>query len=296
MTIQNQTTNPKITKNLYDSHGHLDLLLSESKYILNSRDVSNFEHLKEIIEIDEFIENSLTDHEFFIHPTVSTDNLIQVSSLFSKFENIYFLIGSHPEIVTSKFDLNSYLIKQRGVLSSKIIDENKLKAIGEIGLDYYYTQDNFILNLQKSLFESQIDLAIKLNLPIQIHCRNSFEDLFAILNNFPSIKNRFLIHCFTGDIKDAENVFQRGGKIGIGGIVTFKNSLSLQKVVEISPIDNIILETDLPFLAPVPFRGKTCLPKFIQETANFVAKLQNSKVEDVLCRTKQNAKSFFAIK
>ena len=146
--------------------------------------------------------------------------------------------------------------------------EKRIIGIGECGLDYYYTQDSRIIHKQKELFESQIDLAIKLDIPLFIHTRDAFDDTFEILKSKPGIHGKFAIHCFTGNKNHLKEVLDMGGKAAFGGIITFgKNAEYLREAFAYCPKDGYLLETDLPFLSPKPFRGKDNLPEYIKFVA-----------------------------
>lgn len=125
--------------------------------------------------------------------------------------------------------------------------------------------------------------------PIIIHCREAFSDLFEILNKYPEINGRFLVHCFTGGVLEMQEIVKRAGFLGVGGIITYsKNTESLKEAIKLCPIENIILETDLPFLAPGKHRGKTCLPEYIQVIAEMIATLKDTTVESVVLQSAAN--------
>jgi TatD DNase family protein len=173
--------------------------------------------------------------------------------------------------------LEGWQTKSDGVDSKQDKTTNHSKTqtivgIGEVGLDYHYTQDTKLIQTQKELFESQIQLAIDYNLPLMIHCRDAFDDLFEILNKYPKIYSRFLIHCFTGGIDEMYKAVKLGGKIAFGGVITFKSAKNVQEAVEYCPLENFVLETDLPFLSPK--RGETCIPEHIDLVAEKVAELK----------------------
>ncbi len=284
---------------LHDTHAHLDMLLSKldlfdstSKDIdLDNPDLSldySFDKKK--------LENLLKDHDLIIQSTVSTDNFLLAKQLFSEIKNVYFTIGSHPEIVASdNFCLKKYLEKQEEkiekYLKSKI--ENKIIGIGEVGLDYYWAKEQEIRKTQRKLFQNQIELAIKNNLPLVVHSRDSWEDTLEMIQDNPKIHNNFIIHCFTGSQNEANKILQMGGTLGIGGVVTYKNAKDLQEAVQNTPITNIIIETDLPFLPPTPYRGKTCLPNYIQNTASYIADLKEISVQKVLEQSMANTQKLF---
>jgi TatD DNase family protein len=174
----------------------------------------------------------------------------------------------------------------------KYAKANMLIAIGETGLDYYYHKDT--KDLQIEFLKKHIDLAHHTKLPFSIHCREAFDDLFAIFTghfNIPSI-----LHCFTGSLDEAKKTLDKGWYISFSGIITYKNSGPLQEVVRYVPLNRMVLETDSPYLAPQKFRGKKNEPAFLIETAKQVALLKNEKVEEVIHQTSINAKKIFNLK
>ena len=265
----------KFNSNMYhDTHAHLDILLEKQNLIT-------------LEKIDELLIN----HSFVIHSTVSTTNFHLVKELFQNNPKVKYLFGSHPEIVVAGFDLEEYLKTQKLYLGSN--PDLGLVGIGEIGLDYHYTQDKYLHKIQQQLFESQIELALRFNLPVAIHCREAFEDTFAVLRNYPQIHGKFEIHCFTGGIDEAKVTLELGGKLGIGGIITFNNANSIKEAVSFAPIDSLLLETDLPFLSPIPKRGQICLPEYIDFVADFVAGLKGVSKEQIWNMCEANARDLY---
>lgn len=204
-----------------------------------------------------------------------------VLELINKYDKVYGTIGIHPEEVENRYDLN-------------IIIENahnpKIVGIGEIGLDYHYTKEN--IEKQHSLFKRQLDIATKFNLPVVVHSRDAILDTYNILKDYNLSGS---IHCFSSSKEMAVKFIDLGYKIGIGGVVTFKNSKKLQDVVLNIALDNILLETDSPFLSPEPFRGKVNEPKNVYYVAQKIAELKNVEIDEVLKINKQNACNVFKI-
>lgn len=172
----------------------------------------------------------------------------------------------------------------------KTIQEKKIIAIGETGLDYFY---NIPKNPQKKIFLKYLTLAEKTHLPLIIHCREAFSDVFSILKKF-SLK-KILFHCFTGTPQECEKIIKNGYYISFSGIITFKNADLLRKSVQLTPLEKIFLETDSPYLAPEGFRGKTNEPSYIIETFKKVAFLKNLPLQKVIEETSKNIKTFFSI-
>lgn len=204
----------------------------------------------------------------------------EVIEINKKYDILKPAVGIHPENISdnSKIDELEELIKS-----------NKIYAVGEIGLDYYWNKEN--KDDQKDLFIKQLDLAIKYDLPVIIHTRDSIQDCYDILRDR---NNRGVIHCFTGSIEMAKLFIKKGYKLGIGGVLTFKNS-NLYKVIESIDLDDILLETDSPFLSPEPFRGQTNIPSNVYYVASRIAEIKNISVEEVIDITRKNASKLFDI-
>lgn len=213
----------------------------------------------------------------------SIDESIEFSK---KYSDIYLTIGYHPSEATITID--SDLEKLENLISSNNL---KIVGIGEIGLDYHYGKED--IDLQKELFRKQMKLASKYKFPVVIHSRDATEDTINILKEFPDVIGD--IHCFSGSVETARIYVKMGYKIGIGGVVTFKNS-NLYKVVEDIGINNILLETDSPYLAPVPFRGKLNSSKYIPLIAEKVAEILDISVDDVSKATIANTNTLFDLK
>ena len=170
--------------------------------------------------------------------------------------------------------------------------EGNLVAIGETGLDYHYSHSK--PENQKAFLIRYAKLAKTLNLPLVIHCREAFADLFTILDQ--EEQSRVLLHCFTGTLEEAKEVIKRGWMLSLSGIVTFKKSIELQEVTKWVPIENLLIETDAPYLSPQSKRGKTNEPSFLPETALFIANLKGLSIETLSQITSQNAMKFFRLK
>ena len=213
------------------------------------------------------------------------ETIVESIALADKYQEVYLTIGYHPseaKIITSK-DLE--------LLEDQIRSNSKVKGIGEIGLDYHYGKED--IELQKDLFRKQMKLAEKLNLPVVIHSRDATKDTISILKEFPQVIGD--IHCFSGSVETAKIYVSIGYKIGIGGVVTFKNS-NLYKVIEAIGIENIVLETDAPYLAPVPVRGKKNSSKYIPYIADKLSEILNIPVEKIAEITTNNAVTLFDLK
>jgi TatD DNase family protein len=174
----------------------------------------------------------------------------------------------------------------------KAATDGLLVAIGETGLDYHYSHSK--PENQKAFLIRYARLAKSLNLPLVIHCREAFEDLFTFLDQ--EEQKKVLLHCFTGTLDEAKEVIKRGWMLSLSGIVTFKKSIDLQEVAKWVPIENLLIETDAPYLSPQSKRGKTNEPSFLPETAAFIANLKSLPAEELGEKTSQNAMNFFRLK
>lgn len=204
-------------------------------------------------------------------------------ALTEKYDFIYASAGVHPENVTDLTDKDMELIKEAMSLP-------KFLAIGEIGLDYH---DETPTCLQKKWFKAQLDLAVELNKPVIIHSRDACEDTLNILDEYPDLKA--VMHCYSYTKETAQILLKKNFYFGIGGVVTFKNAKKLVEAVEIIPIENIILETDCPYLAPEPFRGKRNNSTLIKYVIEKIAAIKGVSPEDVEKITWDNACRFYGI-
>ncbi|MBO4693471.1 MAG: TatD family hydrolase [Clostridia bacterium] len=200
-------------------------------------------------------------------------------ALAEKYDFVYAAVGIHPGNLQS-----GTTVEEIRVLSS----HEKCVAIGEIGLDYYWTSDN--RKEQLKFFEDQIILANELDLPIIVHDRDAHADTLEILKHY---KPQGVLHCFSGSTETAMGIIKLGMYIGVGGIVTFKNAKKLPEVIKAIPKDRLLLETDCPYLAPEPYRGKLCHSGYIALTAQKVAEILGTKRDEVLYQTRENAKNLF---
>jgi len=204
--------------------------------------------------------------------------------LIEKYDNLYATIGYHPDEVevTSDEDINE--------LEKLVLANPKIIGIGEIGLDYYYGKDD--RDKQLLLFEKQLALASRLDVPVVIHSRDAVLDTIELLKKY---NVRGIMHCFSGSLETAREYISMGFLLGIGGVLTFKNS-KLKEVIKEIPMESIVLETDAPYLAPEPYRGKTNEPSYVVETAKFLAKIKEISVEEVDKITTNNVIKLFDLK
>ena len=197
---------------------------------------------------------------------------------------IYGTFGIHPhESSENKIDKNSII--EKFTINKKII------GIGETGLDFYY--NNSKKNDQLDSFKSHIEASIELNVPVIVHSRNAELETFDILNKYKNDNLKILMHCFTGSLSFAEKLLDLNSYFSASGIITFKNSDDLQKTFQKIPLNKLLIETDSPFLAPVPMRGKKNEPSFIKYTLEKLAELKNIKSEQLEKSTNNNFNKLF---
>ncbi len=201
-------------------------------------------------------------------------------------EIIYTSIGVHPHDVKDMKESDLEIL-----IAMSVYD--KVVAIGEIGLDYYY--DNVPKEIQKLWFREQIKLAVDLDLPMIIHSREAARDTFDLLNEGEGHKVGGVIHCFSGSVEMAKKYIDLGYYIGIGGVVTFKNAKKTIEVVEAIPLDSILVETDSPYLAPMPYRGKRNDSSYLPEIIAKVAEIKGVTADEVEKMTWENGKKLFRL-
>ena len=207
---------------------------------------------------------------------------LEVLELSKKYNNMYIALGLHPEEDLNEIDKVIELIKTN-------IGNKKLIAIGEIGLDYYYNKDN--KNMQIEILEKQLKLAEELSLPVIIHSRDATGDMLNILKKY-NLKG--VIHCFNGSVEVAKEYIKMGYKLGINGVVTFK-SCKLIDVIKSIGINDLVFETDSPYLTPVPDRGKQNNPSYINNIVDFISESLNINREDLETISNRNVKDIFDI-
>ena len=200
-------------------------------------------------------------------------------------ENIYAMIGIYPsEAKTYTQEVEDRMIE--------LAKNHKVKAVGEIGLDYYW--DKSFVDLQKEVYVKQILLANKLNLPIVIHDREAHKDAYDLLLEYNQ-SSKALFHCFSGSVEFMRECVKKGWYIALGGVVTFKNAVKMKDVAREIPLDKLVLETDSPYLTPVPFRGKPNTPAYVRYVAEEIANLRHKPLNELIDITTNNAERFFEI-
>lgn len=220
--------------------------------------------------------------EKIINCGCSDETSLDCITLAEKYPHIYAAVGYHPCSVQGEINIDAI---------EKMLSHEKVVAVGEIGLDYYW--DKTYIAEQKAAFRLQLELAKKHNIPVIIHDRDAHADTIEIIREY---KPNGVFHCFSGSVETARELIKMGMYIGIGGVLTFKNSRKLKEVAADIPLDRILLETDAPYLSPEPKRGKTNNSSLIIYVSEALAEIKGIPVEEVLKTTKQNAERLFLFK
>ena len=242
----------------------------------------NFPELKEKMDdILSSMEERKITHALCV--SVTLDKFPEIRDLAGQYKHIFASVGVHPDYE----DIAEPTVDQLTLLSK---DKNVV-AIGETGLDFYY--NNSDKDNQINSFKEHIEASIKTNSPLIIHSRDAEEETFNILNNYKDKNLKILMHCFTGSLNFAKKLLTLNAFFSASGIITFKNSLDLQETFNFLPLDKILIETDSPFLAPVPNRGKKNEPAFIDYTAQKLADIKNISKLELIDSTSNNFNKLF---
>jgi TatD DNase family protein len=253
---------------LFDTHAHL-----------------NLEPFQEG-EIASLIENaSQKDVNYILNVGIDESSNQKAINIATNHPNCFASIGIHPH-EAQKYQGSPYLES-----INTLAKDPQVKAIGEIGLDFHYNHST--PKHQKEVFAYLLNTAKSLNLPAIIHNREATKETLEILKS--SQHTKFVFHCFGDNYEVAKNILDLGGLISITGIVTFKNAITLKETLKEIPLDKLMLETDCPFLAPVPYRGKRNEPSYLKEIAQTVAEIKNVSYEQICHSTTQTAKEFFNV-
>ena len=235
---------------------------------------SEYDNIEEVM-------NNLEDNIAIVSGDSEQTNK-EVIDVIHKYDNLYGMIGIHPNEVSNMSD------KALSFIEENLKDE-RIVGIGEIGLDYHYGKED--ANKQKEVFIKQLDLARKYNVPVTIHSRDAALDTYEIVKNYKDLKITY--HCYSYSLEMAKELLKMNVKFGIGGVLTFKNSKTIKEVVEFLPLSNILLETDSPYLAPEPYRGKKNEPSYVKYVALKIAEIKNISLDEVLKQTTDNATEQF---
>lgn len=235
---------------------------------------------------EELLKNAIENGvEKIILPSVEPKDFEQIVKISNAFDNVYCALGVHPSEAKKYSSQNLDEIK-------KLFEENKkIVAIGEIGLDYYW--DKSFIDLQKEIFIAQIELAKELKLPILVHDREAHQDTFDILKSLDLKDVPVIMHCYSGSWEFAKEFLKMNCYIALGGVVTFKNAVKTKEVAKNIPLDRLLLETDCPYLAPVPYRGKQNEPAYVKYVAEEIANIRGCDFEEVAQKTTENALKIF---
>ena len=220
-----------------------------------------------------------------MNPGCSAESSRNVDKLTAQYDYLYGAVGSHPDAAD---EVNEALLEEYRMLCKQ---NPKIKAIGEIGLDYHY--EDIPRDIQKQAFRAQMALAKELNLPVIVHEREAHEDGMKIVEEFPEVTGVF--HCYSGSAEMAKWLVSRGWYIGFTGVLTFKNARKAVEVAASIPLDRIVLETDCPYMAPEPFRGKRNDPGKLYRMAEKLAEIRGLTVEEIHRITTENGKRLYRI-
>lgn len=218
-----------------------------------------------------------------VNASASVESWDKVLGLTEKYPFIYGMIGVHPDEAGS-------LDEEKFRRMEELLGREKIVAVGEIGLDYYWDKEEH--DTQKYWFIRQLELAAKKHMPVSVHSREAASDTMEIMKKYGA-GMQAVIHCFSYSPEMAREYVKMGYYIGVGGVVTFKNARKLKEVVQEIPLERIVLETDCPYLAPEPFRGKRNSSLNLTYVAQAVAALKGTTPEEVICRTEENARKLY---
>lgn len=236
---------------------------------------------------NELIQQALNNNvTAFYMPNIDSTSIAGMYDLEEKYPaNCFAMMGLHPCYVKENYREELSAVEAE-------LSKRKFCAIGEIGIDLFW--DKSFKKQQEEVFIKQMEWANDLNLPIVIHSRNATDEIISIIKQNQHLKPKGIFHCFSGDIKQAKEIIELEFYLGIGGVVTFKNG-GLDKVVSGIGIEKIVLETDAPYLAPAPHRGKRNVPSYLSLVTNKIAELKNITADKVASITTENAKKIFVV-
>ena len=249
---------------LIDTHAHLDMYENWAEIFQNAQE----NNVKKIVI-----------------PSVETQYFQKVVDIANSSDDLFCMMGIFPtEAKTWTDDILDEM--------EKFAEDKKVVAIGEVGLDYYW--DKTFVDKQQDIFIKQIKLANKLGLPLVIHDRDAHKDCFDLLKEYNK-GSKVLFHCFSGSPEFALECVKEGWLVALGGVVTFKNAVKPKEVAQAVPLSHLVLETDSPYLTPVPYRGKENQPAYVKYVAEEIAKLRGVETDEIIEKTTRNAEEFFGI-
>jgi TatD DNase family protein len=237
-------------------------------------------------DLDQVIRNIYDNMALVVNIGCNLEDCPRTVALAEQYDKVYAAVGLHPE------DVKTYTPEGWDMIC-RLAEHPKVVGIGETGLDYYW--DTSTKDAQKVLFEQHIDLAKQLHKPLVIHDREAHGDTLEILKRTNAKEVGGILHAFSGSVEMAMEVIKLGFYIGLGGPVTFKNARKAVEVAQAIPLEYLVIETDCPYMAPVPFRGKRNEPMLVQHTATKIAELRGISVEELIEATYQNGKRIYGI-
>ena len=239
------------------------------------------------IPVEQALNNAVNENIITIVPASSPTDIFEVDNFVRNNKFVYGYLGVFPEEVK---DFNDKTLSD---MENLIENNNKIVGIGEIGLDYYW--DKTYIELQKEVFIKQIQFANEMNLPLNIHSRNAHFDTLEILKKYNK-NSTAIMHCFSGSYEIAKECIKNGIYISLGGVVTFKNAKNAKEVAKNIPIEYLLLETDDPYLTPVPYRGKENQPSYVKYVCEEIASLRGVTPDEIASKTTENAVKIFGDK
>jgi TatD DNase family protein len=252
---------------LFDSHAHLDdAQFKDVETILKNAKAAGVSNI--------------------LNPGADFKSSVKAVEIASQYDMVYAAVGVHPHDAKEVDDITLELLKA-------LAKKPKVMAIGEIGLDYY--RDLSPRDIQKQAFINQIELAKAVKLPIIIHDRDANEDVLRILKEENAFELGVLLHCYSGSAQLAKQYIKLGALLSIAGPITYKNARKNVEVVQSIPLEYLMVETDAPYLTPVPYRGKRNEPAYVKYTAEKIAEIKGISFEEVANNTRENTKKFFSI-
>jgi len=250
----------------FDTHAHYD-----DEYFDEDREVL----------LASLKENNIS---LVLNPGINEASCLKAVEFADKYDYFYAAIGWHPSDVLDFTEKSEQLLY-------KLAKHPKVKAIGEIGLDYYWTTDT--MDVQKKVFRRQLEIAQELNLPVIIHDREAHGDCMDMIAKFPNLRGVF--HCYSGSAEMAKELVRRGWYLSFTGAITYKNARKAPEVIDAVPMDRIMIETDAPYLTPVPHRGKRNDSRYLSHIVDKIAEVKGITHEEVARITMENGKRFFNI-
>lgn len=260
---------------IIDTHCHLDYI---------ARQIDHPDGVEAVDPVHVLARAKAAGVEWIVNPSVTPARFPDVMALAERFENVYAAVAVHPTDVADIEDQPHWLTDLEALLSHP-----KVVAIGETGLDYYWSTEK--IDLQKRCFKALLELGRQHDLPVIVHDRDAHDDVLAIVSEVPGVRG--IMHCFSGDAAFARQMMDRNFYISFAGNITFKKATNLHEAAKETPLDRILVETDSPFLSPVPFRGKPNEPARVQHVVAMIAELKGLSYDTVANATTANAHQVF---